>query len=277
MPLKSKVIALSTALGVLLGFFIVVSLPSTTPYSVVNEGSSGLSTLYMSLNAKLLYSLNELSGFDSENTLLISARIKPVEEVEQLINFAKNGGIVVTYGSLEHVVNLLRELGIQARFKGYVRDAVFNIGSLNTVVVSTAYTDVVFEKPYALDGDFNGTNIVAWSSLFSHVDMDGNNLYDLDEPIGSFPLGVEIAFGKGEVIVLFTEHLLENSVSTHNLDFIKTLAGDRTIVVDQSEIRLHPIEALRTQLAARRDPVNAYIVTSLVALLSVVAYFAIRK
>ncbi|MEM1643579.1 MAG: hypothetical protein QXV30_02445 [Desulfurococcaceae archaeon] len=274
---RSKIIVLSIALGFFLGLFIIVSLPSTTPYSVVNEGSSGLSTLYVSLNAKLLYSLNKLSDFDSENTLLISARIKPVGEFEQLINFTKNGGTIVTYGSMEHVVDFLRELGIHTNFKGYVRDAVFNVGSLNTVVVNATHIEVVFENPYTLDGDFSDVNIVAWSSLFSHVDVNGNNFYDLDEPIGSFPLGVEIALGKGEIIVLFTERLLENSLLIHNLDFIKTLARGKTVVVDQSEIVLYPIEVLRAQLAVQRDPVNAYVVISLIALLSVVAYFVIRK
>ncbi|MEM4740115.1 MAG: hypothetical protein QXS63_03450, partial [Zestosphaera sp.] len=242
MPLvKSRVMVLSVVLGVLLGLFIVVSLPSNTAYSIASEGPNGLSDLYAKLDVRVLYSLSELSNLNSESILLICARAEPPGGVKQLLDFVEGGGVVVAYGSPEYLVEVLEELGTHASFRGYVRDAVFNAGDLDSVLVNTTYGNAVFRKPYALDVDFSSSSVsvIAWSSLFSYVDVSGNNLYDLNEPIGSFPLGVEVTLEKGKILVLFTEYLLENSVLTHNLDFIKVLAGNKTVVVDQSEMRSH--------------------------------------
>ncbi len=279
MPLvKSRLIVLSVVLGVLLGLFIVVSLPSNTAYSIASEGPNGLSDLYAKLDVKVLYSLSELSNLNSESILLICARAEPPGGVKQLLDFVEGGGVVVAYGSPEYLVEVLEELGTHASFKGYVRDAVFNAGDLDSVLVNTTYGNAVFRKPYALDVDFSSSSVsvIAWSSLFSYVDVSGNNLYDLNEPIGSFPLGVEVTLEKGKILVLFTEYLLENSVLTHNLDFIKVLAGNKTVVVDQSEMRSHLVEILRAQLVQRSSP-SIYVVLPLLALLSVVAYLAVKK
>jgi len=275
---KSRLIVLSVVLGVLLGLFIVVSLPSNTAYSIASEGPNGLSDLYAKLDVKVLYSLSELSNLNSESILLICARAEPPGGVKQLLDFVEGGGVVVAYGSPEYLVEVLEELGTHASFKGYVRDAVFNAGDLDSVLVNTTYGNAVFRKPYALDVDFSSSSVsvIAWSSLFSYVDVSGNNLYDLNEPIGSFPLGVEVTFEKGKILVLFTEYLLENSVLTHNLDFIKVLAGNKTVVVDQSEMRSHLVEILRAQLVQRSSP-SIYVVLPLLALLSVVAYLAVKK
>ncbi|MEM4959742.1 MAG: hypothetical protein QXX12_07750, partial [Nanopusillaceae archaeon] len=65
MPLvKSRVMVLSVVLGVLLGLFIVVSLPSNTAYSIASEGPNGLSDLYAKLDVRVLYSLSELSNLN---------------------------------------------------------------------------------------------------------------------------------------------------------------------------------------------------------------------
>ncbi|MEM4830741.1 MAG: hypothetical protein QW417_07880 [Zestosphaera sp.] len=279
MPLvKSRVIVLSVVLGVLLGLFIVVSLPSNTAYSIASEGPNGLSDLYAKLDVKVLYSLSELSNLNSESILLICARAEPPGGVKQLLDFVEGGGVVVAYGSPEYLVEVLEELGTHASFRGYVRDAVFNAGDSGSVLVNTTYGNAVFRKPYALDVDFSSSSVsvIAWSSLFSYVDVSGNNLYDLNEPIGSFPLGVEVTLEKGKILVLFTEYLLENSVLTHNLDLIKVLAGNKTVVVDQSEMRSHLVEILRAQLVQRSSP-SIYVVLPLLALLSVVAYLAVKK
>jgi len=275
---KSRLIVLSVVLGVLLGLFIVVSLPSNTAYSIASEGPNGLSDLYAKLDVRVLYSLSELSNLNSESILLICARAEPPGGVKQLLDFVEGGGVVVAYGSPEYLVEVLEELGTHASFRGYVRDAVFNVGDSDSVLVNTTYGNAVFRKPYALDVDFSSSSVslIAWSSLFSYVDVSGNNLYDLNEPIGSFPLGVEVTLEKGKILVLFTEYLLENSVLTHNLDFIKVLAGNKTVVVDQSEMRSHLVEILRAQLVQRSSP-SIYVVLPLLALLSVVAYLAVKK
>lgn len=260
-----------------MGFFTVLLLPSTVPYSIANEGSNGLSNLYSLLGVKIVYSEDGLKGFDPQNSILVVARSKPLEEVMHILELAENGVVVVVYGSPEHVIEVLKKIGINAELEGYVRDAVFNVGFTNIILVNTTYVNMVFENPYALRGNFKNVKIIAWSSIFSHVDLNRNNLYDLDEPIGSLPLGLEVPVNQGKVIIFFTEYLLENSVLEYNLDFVKAFIGNKTIIVDQSEMRIYLIEVLRILLLYQRGALNIYVISSLMIILTMVAYIVTRE
>ncbi|MEM4596834.1 MAG: hypothetical protein QXG54_06035 [Desulfurococcaceae archaeon] len=278
-PPKSRLVLLSITLGALLGFFIVLLLPSTTPHSIGNDGAYGLSKFYFSLSARTVYSMNELTGLNPEQTVLVLARQSSLKDITPVREFTSSGGVVIAYGSPQFVVKLLRDLGVFLEFKGYVLDGVLNADSMDRILVNTSQLQVrtVFERPYALSGDFGFARVIVWSSVFAYVDLNGNRLYDLNEPIGAFPLGVEIAIGRGRVLVFFTEYLLENSVFEYNRDFLAVLADGREVVLDQSEMRLQVLSFVRTLLLYQRGAISIYTVLFLTLLLVVVAYFATRE
>ncbi|MEM2014214.1 MAG: hypothetical protein QXJ16_01985 [Desulfurococcaceae archaeon] len=278
-PPKSRLVLLSITLGALLGFFIVLLLPSTTPHSIGNDGANGLSKFYFSLSARTVYSMNELTGLNPEQTVLVLARQSSLKDVTPVREFTSSGGVVIAYGSPQFVVKLLRDLGVFLEFKGYVLDGVLNADSMDRILVNTSQLQVrtVFERPYALSGDFGFARVIVWSSVFAYVDLNGNRLYDLNEPIGAFPLGVEIAIGRGRVLVFFMEYLLENSVFEYNRDFFAVLADGREVVLDQSEMRLQVLSFVRTLLLYERGAISIYTVLFLTSLLIAVAYFATRE
>ncbi|MEM1696126.1 MAG: hypothetical protein QW764_04855 [Desulfurococcaceae archaeon] len=278
-PPKSRLVLLSITLGALLGFFIVLLLPSTTPHSIGNDGANGLSKFYFSLSARTVYSMNELTGLNPEQTALVLARQSSLKDVTLVREFASSGGVVIAYGSPQFVVKLLRDLGVLLEFKGYVLDGVLNADSTDRILVNASQLQVrtVFERPYALSGDFEFARVIVWSSIFAYVDLNGNRLYDLNEPLGAFPLGVEIAIGKGRVLVFFTEYLLENSVFEYNRDFFVVLVDGREVVLDQSEMQLQVLSFVRTLLLYERGAISVYTVLFLTSLLIAVAYFATRE
>lgn len=269
---KSRAILLSTLLGVVVTLLVIASLPSDSPYSTANSGVGGLHRLHEELNARILYSLKDLNRYSAASNVLISARRGEFENLMELKSFVEEGGIVIVYGSPGYVISLLKELDVNASFKGRVRDAVFGVGEPDYIVVNTTSRcgNVVLGAPYALEGVFE--SVFAHSSMFSYIDLNGNGFYDLEEPLKQFPLGVNITMGNGYIIVLFAENFLDNNVLELNRQFLKCAAEGRTALIDQSEIARSPLELLR--LVLYKQGVHVYITLVLAFVLALVAYFA---
>ncbi|MEM4661211.1 MAG: hypothetical protein QXQ73_00820 [Desulfurococcaceae archaeon] len=274
---KSRVIPLSTLIAVIAGLLVITSLPSDLPYSVANSGAGGLHRLYEELGARVLYSLKDLSGYDAAGYALIVARRGGLENMVGLKSFVERGGLVIAYGSPDYIVGLLRGLGVNATFKGYVRDVMFGVDNRGYIVVNTTSRcgNIVLGNPYTLELEGALENSFAHSSMFSYVDLNGNGFYDLEEPLGQFPLGVSITSGNGHVIIVFAKNFLDNSVLDPNKQFLKCTVEGRPVLIDQSEVAGNPFELLR--LVLYKQDGHAYITLMLAFILALVAYFASWK
>lgn len=279
MPLaKGKTILLSVLIGAVVGLLVTTLLPSDSPYSTANSGNSGLYRLHEEMNARILYSLKDLDEFDATNSALITARRGGFENSMELKNFAERGGLVLVYGSPDYVIKLLKELDVSTGFKGYLHDIILNVGNPDYVIANTTsrcdgISGVVLGNPYALEGVFEG--VFVHSSMFSYVDLNGNGFYDVGEPLGEFPLGVNITTGKGRIIIVFAESFLDNGILELNKQFLKCALGGRTTLIDQSEVARNPLELLR--LVLYKQGVQVYITLVLVFALALVTYFVSWK
>lgn len=278
--MKNRVLALSTSLGVIVGLLVVLSLPSTTPYSIASVGLDGLSTLHGRLNAYVVYSLKDLEVYDASNYVLIVARTKPLEDFTQLKNFIERGSVVVAFGSSKYLLDLLSVLGINVRFLGPIRDIVHNIGDPNYVVANATLLcgNIVLKEPYVLEGPLGG-DVIAYSSMLSYVDVNGNGFYDLGEPIGSYPLGVSLTVGNGKLIVVFAKGFLDNEVLDHNIKFIECITSGKKVLIEQSEAARNPLELMRLSLTQRGRVTYIYtaLLFTIVIGLALVAYVATRE
>lgn len=272
---KSKAVLLSILFGAVVGLLVITSLPSDIPYSTANSNVGGLYRLHEELNARILYSLKDISIYNATSSALIVTRRGEFENSVELGYFAERGGLVIVYGSPGFVTSLLREFGVNVGFEGYVRDVVFGVGNPNYIVVNTTSRcgNIVLGNPYALKGAFE--DAFAHSSMFSYVDLNSNGFYDLEEPLQPIPLGVNITRGDGHVIVIFAENFLDNGVLELNRQFLKCTLEGRTVLIDQSEVARNPLELLR--LVLYKQGVHVYITLVLVLILSLVAYFASQK
>lgn len=262
------------ALGVLISLTIILSMPSAKQHSVLNSSPTGLSRAYNVLEASPVHSINELASLSASSAVLISARTNYSGNLNSLFEFARNGGVIIAYGSPSFVSELVSSLGLRGGLLGRVRDAVFNIGDMNYILANaSSCSDLVLGYAYTLQGDLG--DIFARSSEYSYVDLNDNGYYDLNEPIGSYPLGLDIRLGNGRVIILFAETLLENAVFDYNLEAIRCLTGGRHVIIDQTEIARDPLELIRLLVYGRKESLT-YVVILLIVGLGMVAYIARR-
>lgn len=272
---RSRVLVVGSVLGLLTGLLLLAAISPGRPYSAVNTGDDGLSMLLREHGAVWITSLSELGELEAPKTVLVSARTGPVreEEASAFKAFATRGGYVVAYGKREFLESLARYFDLNLPFKGRVLDPVFNVGSRQYVLVNESICggNLVVYAPYGVDESvLRGGFAVAWSSPLSFVDLNGNDYYDLGEPIGSFPVGVLVEVGQGRVLVLFTEFLLENRLAGFNGDFVECIDGNRTVAIDQLEVRGDPLEYSKLILSSHRGRLYVAI---LALVLLVVAYY----
>ncbi|MEM0066761.1 MAG: hypothetical protein QXH88_07570, partial [Sulfolobales archaeon] len=235
LKLESRIIALSIAVGALVGFLVVASVPSARPYSITNSGERGFTKLVDSVKPVVTTSLRELADVDAERALLVSARSSSLggKDIEYLLGFVERGGVLLAYGNADFLLALAERLGVNLSLRGRVYDAVFNAGTRSVVRVevnSSICSGVVFLKsPYAVNVSSDSTRVasIAFSSFLSYTDQDGNGFYDLGEFIGSSPIGYEVAFGRGLVVLFFTDGFLDNGLISYNEGFLTCLASTK--------------------------------------------------
>lgn len=271
---KTRIIAIAILLGGFTGVMLLVTLPSERRYSVVSEEPFGLEKLYQDFNANIVYSLRDLNKYNSSKVLLIIARSSALLNLNAIKKLVQEGGIAIVYGSPNFTRSFLNGLGLNTSIKGYVRDIVFNIGNPSHIVTNnTICGAAVLREPYSME--FSSSDVFMTSSIFSYTDLNNNGFYDLDEPIGAVHLGLNITIENGYILVIFAEGFLENEILIYNVDFIKCVAKDRLIVIDQSEVVNDPVEVLRIVL--KRSTVNIYVILVLVLVLGVVAYIVYKE
>lgn len=280
MPLRvNRALALGGMLGFLLGLLVLIYTIPGRPYSVVNDGDQGLSRLVNEFRASWITSLNDLTRESAERVLLVLARTGELSpsEVDAITSFLDAGGYVLAYGHQDFLKSLVDHLGLDVNFTGRVIDPVFNVGSRFYIVANSSLcsgeSSIVVYSPLAITRPTRSI-VVAWSSSLSFIDLNGNGYYDMIEPMGSFPVAVEIEYQRGRLIVVFTELLLENSVIDHNRDLVECISAGRQIVVDQSEVRNNLIEYSRLEIHGHRGAVYTAI---LIAVLLLVAYYVLQS
>lgn len=260
---------------------MAASAPSARPYSVVNSGSNGLAELAEALRPGVVTSLQELAKLDAEKAVLVAARSSTPgkRDVEHLVGFVERGGVLVAYGDAAYLLALAERLGSNLSLRGRVYDAVFNAGTRSIVRVevnSSFCGEAVFlRSPYAVQAGSAGSRAApaAFSSFLSYLDQDGNGFYDLGEFIGSSPVGLEVALGRGLALLFFAEGFLENGLIEYNEGFLSCLAGARSVFLDQSELSGDPFEYPKLLL---RSPSAQIYVLALAAFLAAVSYYVRR-
>lgn len=167
------------------------------------------------------------------------------ERVDAWRRFVEEGGILVLMDEFGGVNYALELLGLQVRVDGRrMLDAVFYYngwripkimdvrGSAFTVNVSA----IVMDIPSILNvtGYNPGLRVLAYSSSFSFLDLDGDGVPSKGEPVGPFPVAAELAYGEGRIILFSDSSLFINGVLGlgDNLQLLKNIVGGRLAVVD---------------------------------------------
>ncbi|MEM4005461.1 MAG: hypothetical protein QXM43_07495, partial [Desulfurococcaceae archaeon] len=149
---KHTVLAVSLLIGILIFLILILTMPSSNAYSVLNKNDMGLSEFYSKYKPLVILSYNDLEKTTTHTVVLIVNRLDPLSkaELDKLRSFLENGGIAVIAGDSLFLNTILSELGFEDRVTSYfVYDAVLNKGSSALVVAQCSIynTSLVVYKP----------------------------------------------------------------------------------------------------------------------------------
>ena len=203
------------------------------------------------------------------------------DEASALLQDAKEGDVVIVYGPWNVIEKILEYIGFKGEYLGRVLDPVENVGGPGVIVasVSRGNYSITLSRPYAV----NLTPVrggvaaepLAFSSFFSYLDENGDDRYDVGEPIGESVVAYRVLVGRGEILVFCAEGFLTNSVFDYNIKWLTSTYGDRTIFLDQSWTRGNPLLYIKLLVYATQGVAPIY-VSSIALVLLVVAVYVHR-
>ncbi len=241
--MKNRVlVTLMLAIIALSSMYAVVYTPTRTPYSPLNKGWNGYSSIASLLGASI--SINPRVTLKSpKHTLYITVPVKPYnpDEASALRKFVLDGGVLVVLADKPEPANtLLREIGCSTRITGEVLLDPLKYYKVTALALALG----VGNKTIMLDvastlkpgGDYR---VICLSSKNSFIDLDGNGYYTPGEPRGSFPVAVEERVGNGTVVVVGDPDVMINSVLKVNSGWVSILeryCSGRRVLIDVSHL-----------------------------------------
>lgn len=275
-----ELLLISLVVSVMVGLIVIYTRPSTTSYSVVNYGETGLSKLKETYRALVITDLGMARNTNPLNTTYLVIRLSNISsnDAEILAELVNDGGHVIVSGSPELIESLSRYMKLNLTLTttgSIIYDMIHNVGDRFHPLGFSDYCSTTFVtyKPYYVL--LNKAEVIAYSSNFSYADVNNNGYMDLEEPLGSFPLVALVNFSKGRLILVFSPHVFTNELFEFNKYFISCIVDHRELVIDQSEIREDFIEYLKIVISTRG--VSYPMLIFLVFMLCMVAYYALKE
>lgn len=159
--------------------------------------------------------------------------------------FVEEGGTLVFMDETGAVNYALETLGLKVKVDGRpMLDAVFyhnswripKIVDVRGGALTSNVSTLIMNVPSILNltGHNPNLRVLAYSSSFSFLDVDGNGNPSSGEPAGPFPVAAEVSYGGGRIILLSDSSLLTNSVIEicDNMRLLKNIVGDKMAFVD---------------------------------------------
>ena len=274
-----------TALGSVLAFGLTVwAFPATSDYRGDNLFWNGTTNLVSSLDARLVSSSADLPIDARESTLILIPSVEvDSQALGHLRAYVESGGSVVVADDWGEGNQVLEALGIPARFSGdLLIDPFFNVGDRRFPLVADIEPSILTEGVgsialnYATTLIGDGLDVVASSSVFSYLDVDGDGAHDSDEPTGPFPVVALVQIGAGRVLLLSDPSALTNAMlaSGDNQilieNFVALSSPNARLFLDQRFLPWSRLSEGKRWLALART-----VVSQPVTLVAAVLFFAI--
>ncbi len=180
------------------------------------------------------------------SALIIIGPAKDFTDAEGTLvgDFVREGGRLVLADDFGTGNSLLTKMGAGSRFSGHlVMDLSFEKQPEFSVVfdirpdpLTTNVSTLLFNYPSSITIDVLTTSVIAYSSIASWRDINGNKLQDPGEPMGPFPLIARENLGLGTIILLSDPSVLINGMRSHmdNQAFAENLVAE--VCRDRTEV-----------------------------------------
>lgn len=219
------------------------AISTTEDFSMFNSGWNGTSGLAVmtyrtgkfvptfqveSTGADIAITQIALTSIDLDprtGVLIIIGPSKEFTDAEGALvaNFVGDGGRLVLADDFGTGNSLLSKMGATSRFSGdLVMDLAFEKQPEFSVVfdirpdpLMANITTLLFNHPSSISVNASTTTTMAYSSIASWRDSNGNRLRDPGEPGGPFPLIARERFGQGTIILLSDPSVLINGMRAY--------------------------------------------------------------
>jgi len=207
---------LALALGLLLGVSFVVGVialaPPTDDYSLQNPYWNGMSQLAKSYGVTPMGNLTMLSDQPEltrgEALLVIGPTTSYTQEQENSVSgFVRSGGLLVVADDFGSGNQLLQMMGMGSRFDGRLLvDPLYNIRAEQLPTITDvnlpSVASIAFDYATFLNVSDPQASILASSSPYSYVDVNGTGTFEQGDPLGPLPVMASIRGGSGSVVLV---------------------------------------------------------------------------
>jgi hypothetical protein len=185
-------------------------------------------------------------------------------ELEQLRSFVSQGGRLILADDYGYGNRVLEYLGLEARFSGemlldplvnYKNERLPRITRLQPDVLTTNTDNLVFNHATCLE-DVSSNEVLASSSPFSFLDLNGDGTHEDNEPSGPLAVISRHRLGEGQVILIADPSIFINSMDNieGNAALIHNIAASAdTIYIDQSHLEQSELYVSRDWLQKARS------------------------
>lgn len=244
LPILALLIVL--ALTALIWFY-----PPNGDFITSNPFWNGLSTFTTDSKVTPIRSFDNLPSPSKETVLIVTPYTQFTEtELDNLSQYVSRGGALIVLDDYGYGNQILNRLGLDMRFTGKpLLDPLFDyknkwlprITDFTQTPIANNMTSIVLNHASTIS-NVSDNAVIAWSSRFSFLDVNGDSTWETGEPMGPLPVAAYAKVGEGYVIAVSDPSFLINGMINmdDNLDFIKKLtqlqSSSPTIFLDQSHL-----------------------------------------
>lgn len=244
-----KFLAMLTVAMVITLAVVTWLVPTNEDFRTDNPYWNGTREVTFSHSFSPLETLSDLPSSPKESTLILIPYLQfSPTELETVRNFTIQGGTLILADDYGYGNQVLAYLGFRTRFSGQpLLDPLINYKT-------EWFPQISRFKPGPLTGNIDNlvlnhatslvniaaADVLASSSSFSFLDLNGNQIREESEPTGPLPVIARHNLGSGQVIIIADPSLFINGMETlgDNAKFMQNLTALATsdILIDNSHL-----------------------------------------
>lgn len=170
-------------------------------------------------------------------------------DIDFLKGFVFEGGTLVIMDEVGTMNSFLSEFGVEIK-SGFMLDPVFyyenwklpKLIDIENASLTNGVERIVLNLPSIIEVKKEGVRVLARSSSFSFLDLNGDFEPQREEPKGPFAIIVEATYGKGRLIVISDSSLFLNGMMSlgDNRKLLENIVRGKEVFLDENwPISLH--------------------------------------
>jgi hypothetical protein len=285
-------VSVSSVLLAVLVLILIISLlciwfyPSVQDFMASNTMWNGIRNFCDEFDADNIDTLDDLPTLAEQTTLIAIPYLEySDEELHKVKRFVDGGGTILLMDDYGYGNDVLAYLGLDIRFSNkplldplfcYKNQWMPKITDFAAEVKENNISVMMLNHATTLTNP-EETQVLAWSSTTSFLDMDEDESLSQDEIKGPFPVAARLLFGKGTIVIISDPSIIISSMvgrddNYHFIEYLTQHRGERQdILVDRSHLSKAPLDVSKIRLLDTRELLSSpYALIGITAVIFVV-------